>query len=233
VSEGNHLAAVTPFARWMERAVNAVLRGQSVRQAFRPFYGRLKPELADQLKRAGVRSVRMLLVQLELTLHPRVSGPVTMFKLGVAPWPRPALAEVHAGLLPHGQSYRTENQLATYRGALRPLAKVARSVMRAVASGRCPRLPLVNPGEWSSLLPTRRDRADLTRDTASAQTRLAPACRHVRARQSQRLNLAPDDIVFGALDGAGKLVGMVRARVRWQGTAARSYIRLGPYFPRR
>jgi hypothetical protein len=228
----NPLSSVMPFVRHLERALDQTLSGASPGPAFAPYAVQLDSGLLGKLRRARVRSVRMLLLELEVTLHPGPDAPVTMFKLGVTPWPRPALGQIQALQLPGTQAHRATRALSTYTGTARPLADVVRSVLKKVAAGRCAELPLVNPADWAALLPTPREQADLAKDTAETRTRLVPACRKVAPLIRHPLNLTPDDLVFGTLDATGKLVGHLRIHLHWQGSPRTSYVEVGPFFPR-
>lgn len=240
---GNPLEPIGDFARMLEKAMNAMLGGTSPPVAFAPMLVDARMEvLKSTLGRAKVHSVRLLFQELEITFHPPVegggeaeeSGPVTMVKLGVAPWPSATLGQVVLTTLADGPAYRRDRALAAYLGGGSspgtPLGRVALGVLREVRAGRCGKLPLVDPAAWSSLLPSLEGQAGLAKDTRRARQTLAPACGRMGGLLRHRINLMPDDMIFGALSPSGALLGMVRCDPDWQGTPPRLRIRSCIFF---
>jgi hypothetical protein len=222
------LAPFNAFAASLGKGMTAVVVNGKDARAFAPLAAVAKRPFGPEVKAAGVRSLRLLGVELELALFKSgeaKSGEGTREAAKgaeLAYYVRSALALTSAGpaiVALKGEAvskvhWKTHDP-GELRGAGAPMAATARALARELAGSSCTRLPVASIAEFPFIQDKLKARA--AGGLELARKALPDVCKHAAALKGGKAQLRVDDVSFAALDASGKMVGLVKAKLEMAG----------------
>jgi hypothetical protein len=217
------LSPFTAFATSLGKGMTAVVVNGKDARTFAPLAAVAKRPFGPEAKAAGVRTLRLLGIELELALFKSGEGSREAAKgEQLAYHVRSALALTGKGpaiVALKGQSVSKVHWKMHDPGDLRgpgaPLAATARALAGALAGSSCSRLPVASIADFGFIQGKFKERAAAGLELA--RKALPDVCKQVAALKGSKVQLRTDDVSFAALDANGKMVGLVKAKLEMAG----------------